>query len=60
MVDEPTGNLDSKMAYHVFDLFTQLVRDGKTILRVTHDQDLASTATRSVHVADGEIVADHA
>ena len=60
VADEPTGNLDSKTANQVFDLFTQLVRDGKTILMVTHDQDLAGRATRAVHVADGEIVADHA
>ncbi len=58
VADEPTGNLDSKTANQVFDLFTQLVGDGKTILMVTHDQDLARRATRAIHVADGEITAD--
>jgi putative ABC transport system ATP-binding protein len=53
--DEPTGNLDSKTANQVFDLFTQLVQEGKTILMVTHDQDLARRVTRAVIVADGEI-----
>ena len=55
VADEPTGNLDSKTANAVFDLFTRLVHGGKTILMVTHDQDLASRAKRAVHVADGEI-----
>jgi putative ABC transport system ATP-binding protein len=55
VADEPTGNLDSKTANQVFDLFTKLVEEGKTILMVTHDQDLARRATRAVLVADGEI-----
>ncbi|BCX05097.1 MAG: ABC transporter ATP-binding protein [Candidatus Roseilinea sp.] len=55
VADEPTGNLDSKTANQVFDLFTQLVEEGKTILMVTHDQDLARRVTRAVLVADGEI-----
>ncbi len=58
VADEPTGNLDSKTANQVFDLFTQLVREGKTILMVTHDEDLARRSTRAIHVADGEIIAD--
>jgi putative ABC transport system ATP-binding protein len=58
VADEPTGNLDSKTANQVFDLFTQLVEEGKTILMVTHDQDLARRVTRSVIVADGEIKTD--
>ena len=56
VADEPTGNLDSKTANAIFDLFTRLVYDGKTILMVTHDIDLANRATRAVKVADGEIV----
>ncbi len=55
VADEPTGNLDSKTANQVFDLFTRLVEAGKTILMVTHDQDLARRVTRAVLVADGEI-----
>ncbi len=55
VADEPTGNLDSKTANQVFDLFTRLVEEGKTILMVTHDQDLARRVTRAVLVADGEI-----
>lgn len=56
--DEPTGNLDSKTADAVFELFEQLVARGKTIVMVTHDNDLANRVTRALHVADGEIVED--
>ena len=56
--DEPTGNLDSKTADAVFRVFEKLVEEGKTILMVTHDRDLASRVTRVVHIADGEIVDD--
>jgi putative ABC transport system ATP-binding protein len=56
--DEPTGNLDSKTADAVFELFEKLVARGKTIVMVTHDNDLASRVTRALHVADGEIVED--
>ncbi len=54
--DEPTGNLDSKTADSVFRLFENLVADGKTILMVTHDKELASRVTRTITIADGEIV----
>jgi putative ABC transport system ATP-binding protein len=57
VADEPTGNLDSKTADAVFALFEELVGHGKTILMVTHDHDLARRGTRTVVVADGEIVA---
>lgn len=56
--DEPTGNLDSKTADAVFELFEGLVASGKTIVMVTHDNDLASRVSRALHVADGEIVED--
>jgi putative ABC transport system ATP-binding protein len=54
--DEPTGNLDSKTADSVFRLFENLIADGKTILMVTHDNELASRVTRTITIADGEIV----
>jgi putative ABC transport system ATP-binding protein len=54
--DEPTGNLDSKTAESVFRLFENLVNSGKTILMVTHDNDLAQRARRTVVMADGKIV----
>jgi len=54
--DEPTGNLDSKTAEKIIGLFELLVEDGKTILMVTHDPDLARRTRRSILIADGEIV----
>jgi ABC-type lipoprotein export system ATPase subunit len=56
LADEPTGNLDSKTADSVFQLFADLVHQGKTILMVTHDQDLAKRVTRAVQIVDGEII----
>lgn len=56
VADEPTGNLDSKTASAVFKLFEDLVAQGKTILMVTHDNDLAKRATRAVIVSDGEVI----
>ena len=56
VADEPTGNLDSRTADQVFTLFESLVERGKTIVMVTHDNDLAERATRTVVVADGRIV----
>src|SRR5512138_214546 len=54
--DEPTGNLDSKSAEMVFRLFENLAGAGKTILMVTHDNDLATRAQRTIKLADGHIV----
>jgi putative ABC transport system ATP-binding protein len=56
VADEPTGNLDSKTAEQVFELFEGLVANGKTILMVTHDSDLMQRVHRALMVADGEIV----
>ncbi|MBN1217394.1 MAG: ABC transporter ATP-binding protein [Anaerolineae bacterium] len=56
LADEPTGNLDSATAGSVFELFERLVNNGKTILMVTHDNDLARRASRIITIADGEIV----
>jgi len=54
--DEPTGNLDSKTADDVFAVFEELVAQGKTILMVTHDRDLARRVSRTIALADGIIV----
>jgi ABC-type lipoprotein export system ATPase subunit len=56
MADEPTGNLDSRTARQVFNLFEKLVAEGKTFLMVTHDDDLARRVNRTIVIADGEIV----
>ncbi len=54
--DEPTGNLDTISAGLVFELFEELVRQGKTIVMVTHDRDLAGQIPRVEEVRDGRIV----
>lgn len=56
VADEPTGNLDSVTAEAVFALFKQLIEQGKTILMVTHDADLAQRATRTLIISDGELI----
>jgi ABC-type lipoprotein export system ATPase subunit len=56
MADEPTGNLDSRTAKQVFELFERLVDEGKTFLMVTHDDDLAQRVSRTIVIADGELV----
>ena len=59
IADEPTGNLDSKTADSVFELFTDLVAQGKTIIIVTHDSGLAKRTDRTALIADGEIVNEY-
>ncbi|MCP4426703.1 MAG: cyclic nucleotide-binding domain-containing protein [Chloroflexi bacterium] len=56
IADEPTGSLDSKTADTIFQLFENLTAQGKTILMVTHDRDLASRVSRVVLISDGEII----
>jgi putative ABC transport system ATP-binding protein len=58
VADEPTGNLDSRAADDIFGLFETLVSEGKTILMVTHDRELASRVSRVLTLADGEFVAE--
>ena len=53
--DEPTGNLDSRTADHVFALFGDLVAQGKTLVMVTHDRAIAQRAPRIIQVADGRV-----
>jgi len=59
IADEPTGNLDSKTADSVFQLFKDLVSQGKTIIVVTHDSGLAKRTNRTALIADGEIVNEY-
>jgi len=59
IADEPTGNLDSKTADSVFQLFKNLVAEGKTIIVVTHDSGLAKRTNRTALIADGEIVNEY-
>jgi putative ABC transport system ATP-binding protein len=56
IADEPTGNLDSKRGAEIMDLFTELNREGMTLLVITHDAHVAERARRIVHIQDGRIV----
>ncbi len=58
LADEPTGNLDSATAEAIFQLFSHSVEAGKTVLMVTHDEDLASRVSRTLTVTDGLIIKD--
>ncbi len=58
LADEPTGNLDSKTGEEIIKLFHKLNEQGKTIIIVTHDDELASEAKRKIVIKDGEIVDD--
>jgi ABC-type multidrug transport system ATPase subunit len=59
LADEPTGNLDSKTAEHIFEIFGNLIKKDKTILMVTHDRDQAKRVDRTVIIADGEIIEEY-
>ena len=56
VADEPTGNLDSKTAHQIFDLLQRLTEQGKSVLYVTHDRELAAHATSKVDLLDGRVV----
>ena len=58
VADEPTGNLDTRSANAIIDLFEELSQRGKTVLMVTHDPSLTSRTTRNITIADGLIVGD--
>ena len=56
--DEPTGNLDTRTADEVFELFERLVDQGKTLMIVTHDQHLSARTGRVLHLLDGRLHRD--
>ena len=58
MADEPTGNLDSKTGQEIIQLFHQLHAKGRTIVMVTHEQDIAEQTQRSIVLSDGKVEAD--
>ena len=55
LADEPTGNLDSKTSAEIMEMFHELHRQGNTIVLITHDNDVARQAARSIHIRDGKL-----
>lgn len=55
LADEPTGALDQKTGRQVMELFGELSREGRTIIMITHDMNIAAYARRVVHIIDGEL-----
>ncbi len=55
LADEPTGALDSKTSQEIIDIFHDLHAQGNTIVLITHDNDVAKQAQRSIHILDGQI-----
>lgn len=59
LCDEPTGNLDSKTSAQIMDMLTDLNRKGRTIVMVTHEDDIAEYAQRKIVISDGHILGDN-
>ena len=58
MADEPTGNLDTKSGEDVMQILHELNAGGRTIVLITHDNDIARQATRAIRIIDGKVVSD--
>ena len=58
LADEPTGALDSNTGKQVMELFQQLNKEGKTIVLITHDLDIAAKAKRRINLKDGKVISD--
>ena len=59
LADEPTGNLDTKTADEIMQYITTLNNEGKTIVVITHEDDIAKYAKRKIKLIDGKVVEDH-
>jgi putative ABC transport system ATP-binding protein len=55
LADEPTGNIASNQAAEIMDIFTKLNKEGKTIIMITHEPDIAEYANRTITIKDGKI-----
>ncbi|MBE6776334.1 MAG: ABC transporter ATP-binding protein [Clostridia bacterium] len=55
LADEPTGNLDSNTSKEIMEMFHELHSQGNTIVLITHDNDVAKQAPRSIHILDGKV-----
>ena len=55
LADEPTGNLDSRTSAEIMEIFHELHGQGNTIVLITHDDEVARQAARTVHILDGRV-----
>jgi ABC-type lipoprotein export system ATPase subunit len=60
LADEPTGNLDGPAGAEVLELLAELNREGRTVVLVTHNPEVAARAKRTIRIEDGRVVSDHA
>lgn len=58
LADEPTGNLDTKTSHGIMEFFKKLNSEGRTIIVITHEDDIASFAQRRIRIVDGKIISD--
>jgi putative ABC transport system ATP-binding protein len=58
MADEPTGALDTRTSVEIMDIFQELNSEGKTVVMVTHEMDIAEHATRIIRFKDGDVIED--
>jgi len=58
LADEATGNLDTKTSYEIMSLFQELNKEGKTIVFVTHEPDIAAFSSRTITLKDGKVIKD--
>ena len=60
LTDEPIGNLDTATSYEIMKIFKELNEQGKTIVMITHEEDIVSRSKRIINLKDGEIIEDRA
>lgn len=58
LADEPTGNLDSKSTIEIMNILKDLHKSGRTVIIITHDDEIANQVDRVVRIMDGKIVSD--
>ncbi len=59
LADEPTGNLDTKSTQEIMEILKELHRSGRTVIIITHDEEIASQAHRVIRILDGRIEEDY-
>ena len=58
LADEPTGNLDSRSTVEIMDILKELHKSGRTVIIITHDDDIARQVNRVIRIMDGRVESD--